>query len=241
MREWISSANTCANITASCSSNRAPKSTKAFLRKVRTVIKANKSAAAGSLICLLNPLIRGWAQYHRHVVSAKVFQSVDHAIFQSLWRWVKRRHSNKGVRWVKARYFHHRRHSTLGVCGGSSRGSGTTPSRPALQSPPSPHLSPSQNRERGQSLRSPLGTVLRAARVCDDGCLSQRAQTSCSPSGNAKVGNVPTVERSSLRSRGGTTIISSPACEEARRQRANHVLTPSELPHAGASCTGFSV
>src|SRR5919106_5588849 len=43
--------------------------------------------------------------YHRHVVSAKVFQSVDHAIFQALWRWAKRRHPNKGVRWVKARYF----------------------------------------------------------------------------------------------------------------------------------------
>jgi len=83
----------------------ATKSIKAFLRKVRSVIKANKSAAAGSLICLLNPLIRGWALYHRQVISAKVFQSVDHAIFQALWRWAKRRHSNKGVRWVRARYF----------------------------------------------------------------------------------------------------------------------------------------
>jgi len=81
------------------------KSIKALLRKVRGLIKANKSAAAGSLICLLNPLIRGWALYHRQVISAKVFQSVDHAIFQALWRWAKRRHSNKGVRWVKARYF----------------------------------------------------------------------------------------------------------------------------------------
>src|SRR5262245_17894018 len=83
----------------------ATKSIKTFLRKVRNVIKAHKGATAGSLICLLNPLIRGWAQYHRHVVSAKVFQSVDHAIFQALWRWAKRRHSNKGVRWIKARYF----------------------------------------------------------------------------------------------------------------------------------------
>jgi RNA-directed DNA polymerase len=74
----------------------APKSIKAFLRKVRGVIKANKSAAADSLICLLNPLIRGWALYHRHVISAKVFQSVDHAIFQALWRWAKRRHT----KWV---------------------------------------------------------------------------------------------------------------------------------------------
>ncbi len=83
----------------------AMKSIKAFLRKVRSVIKANKSAAAGSLICLLNPLIRGWALYHRHVISAKVFQSVDHAIFQARWRWAQRRQSNKGVRWVKPRYF----------------------------------------------------------------------------------------------------------------------------------------
>lgn len=80
------------------------KSIKALVRKVRGVIKANQSAA-GTLICQLNPLIRGWAMYHRHVVSAKVFQFVDHAIFQALWRWAKRRHPNKGVRWVKARHF----------------------------------------------------------------------------------------------------------------------------------------
>jgi RNA-directed DNA polymerase len=74
------------------------KSIRVLLRKVRVVIKANKSAAAGTFICQLNPFIRGWAMYHRHVVSAKVFQSVDHAIFQALWRWAKRRHPNKGVR-----------------------------------------------------------------------------------------------------------------------------------------------
>jgi RNA-directed DNA polymerase len=82
------------------------KSIKTVLRKIRTVIKGNKSATAGSLICQLNPIIRGWAMYHRHAVSSKVFQSVDYAIFQALWRWAKRRHPNKGKRWVKARDFH---------------------------------------------------------------------------------------------------------------------------------------
>jgi RNA-directed DNA polymerase len=82
------------------------KSIKTVLRNVRAVIKDNKSAAAGSLICQVNPIIRGWAMYHRYAVSAKVFQSVDHAIFQALWRWAKRRHPHKGVQWVKARYFH---------------------------------------------------------------------------------------------------------------------------------------
>jgi RNA-directed DNA polymerase len=84
----------------------AAKSIASLLRKVRTLIKENKSAAAGTLICHLNPLIRGWAMYHRHVVSAKDFQSVDHAIFQSLWHWAKRRHPTKGKQWVKQRYFH---------------------------------------------------------------------------------------------------------------------------------------
>ena len=82
------------------------KSIKTVLRNIRAVIKGNKSAAAGSLICPLNPIIRGWAMYHRHAVSAQVFQSVAHAIFQTLWRWAKRRHPNSGVQWVKARYFH---------------------------------------------------------------------------------------------------------------------------------------
>jgi len=44
------------------------KSILSVLGKVRTLIKDNKSATAGTLICHLNPLIRGWAMYHRHVV-----------------------------------------------------------------------------------------------------------------------------------------------------------------------------
>jgi RNA-directed DNA polymerase len=54
----------------------------------------------------VNPIIRGWARYHRHAVSAHVFQSVDHAIVQTLWRWARRRHPPKGVPWVNAHYCH---------------------------------------------------------------------------------------------------------------------------------------
>ena len=38
----------------------------AFLDKVRTTIKANRQVPPGWLILLLNPIIRGWANYHRH-------------------------------------------------------------------------------------------------------------------------------------------------------------------------------
>jgi RNA-directed DNA polymerase len=81
------------------------KNVKAFLAKVRAVIKGNPTMPAGKLIAQLNPLIRGWAQYHQHVVSKDTFASVDSAIFETLWRWAKRRHPKKGAKWVKQRYF----------------------------------------------------------------------------------------------------------------------------------------
>jgi RNA-directed DNA polymerase len=82
------------------------KNTKTFLSKIRQVIKSHPQAKAGNLIRLLNPLIRGWANYHRHVSSKQTFGKVDHALFQALWRWARRRHPKKPQRWVKAKYFH---------------------------------------------------------------------------------------------------------------------------------------
>ena len=78
---------------------------KKFLAKIREIIKDNKQATAGSLITKLNPIIKGWANYYRHVVSKKTFAAVDHAIFKAIWRWSLRRHGNKGKRWVKKKYF----------------------------------------------------------------------------------------------------------------------------------------
>jgi len=81
------------------------KNVTAFLDKVRDIITKNKQATAGTLIERLNPVIRGWALYHRHVVSAETFASVDHAIFQALWRWARRRHPKKRAAWVREKYF----------------------------------------------------------------------------------------------------------------------------------------
>ena len=81
------------------------KSIHTFLEGIRKVIKANKQATAGNLIAQLNPKIRGWATYHRHVVSSETFAKVDHAIFLTLWQWAKRRHPHKSHTWVKKKYF----------------------------------------------------------------------------------------------------------------------------------------
>ncbi len=76
-----------------------------FLDKVRGIIKANRQAKTENLIGRLNPVIRGWANYHRHIVAARTFADVDYAIWRALWRWAKRRHSRKGARWVLKHYF----------------------------------------------------------------------------------------------------------------------------------------
>lgn len=81
------------------------RSIKEVLAKVRAIITTNHHLSAGQLIVRLNPIIRGWANYHRHVVSKKIFADIDHHIFQMLWRWARRRHRQKGGRWIRARYF----------------------------------------------------------------------------------------------------------------------------------------
>jgi RNA-directed DNA polymerase len=81
------------------------KNVKTFLDHARQVVKANRSATACTVISQLNPMIRGWTNYHRHVVSKATFSLVDSAIFRSLWQWAKRRHPNKSRRWIKDKYF----------------------------------------------------------------------------------------------------------------------------------------
>jgi RNA-directed DNA polymerase len=81
------------------------KNIKNFLNKVRTIIKGNKQTKTENLIKQLNPILKGWANYHRHAASKQTFSAVDHAIVLTLWQWAKRRHPNKSHRWIKDKYF----------------------------------------------------------------------------------------------------------------------------------------
>jgi RNA-directed DNA polymerase len=76
-----------------------------FLEKVREVVKKAQAYPTWQLIANLNRMLRGWAMYHRHVVSKRIFSQVDYAIFKSLWQWALTRHPRKGKRWVMRRYF----------------------------------------------------------------------------------------------------------------------------------------
>lgn len=78
---------------------------KSLLEKVDDILSRNGNQTVGYMISHLNALLRGWANYHRHVVSKKVFDTVDWLIFQKLWAWAKRRHSNKSAGWVYRKYW----------------------------------------------------------------------------------------------------------------------------------------
>ena len=83
----------------------ARKSIRSLLTRVKEVIRKHLGDTAHRLITRLNPVIRGWANYHRHVVSKRIFARIDAAIFRMLWQWACARHPRTGRRWVKCKYF----------------------------------------------------------------------------------------------------------------------------------------
>lgn len=80
-------------------------SVKSFLNTLRELVKSHPTAKTENLIRLMNPKIRGWANYFRHVVSKRTFSTVDHHIFKILWQWAQRRHPNRPRKWVWEKYF----------------------------------------------------------------------------------------------------------------------------------------
>ena len=73
---------------------------KTFIQGIRDWLKANSQAKPEFIIKYLNPLLRGWGNYYRHGVSKRVFNYVDDQIWKALWRWCRRRHPNKGRKWI---------------------------------------------------------------------------------------------------------------------------------------------
>lgn len=84
------------------------KNVKAFLNNIRETVKGNKTAKQENLIGLLNPKIRGWANYHKGTVAVETFAKIDHEVWKTVWQWATRRHPKKGLRWIKDRYFKQR-------------------------------------------------------------------------------------------------------------------------------------
>ena len=77
-----------------------------FCNKVGQMIKNMKTVKQEILISKLNPILRGFANYYRTVVSKETFQYISHRVWEYLWNWCKRRHLKRRLKWVKDKYFH---------------------------------------------------------------------------------------------------------------------------------------
>jgi len=73
--------------------------------KIGGNVSRNKAAKQKDLIRLLNPIICGWRNHYRAVVSKRVYQKIDHFLHVKLRRWAKRRHSRKSAYWVISKYW----------------------------------------------------------------------------------------------------------------------------------------
>jgi RNA-directed DNA polymerase len=78
---------------------------KALLQKTRECIKGAHGQTAATLIRKLNPIVRGWASYHRHVCSGKTFWTADRIVHDQVLRWARRTHPNKSYGWLKRKYY----------------------------------------------------------------------------------------------------------------------------------------
>jgi RNA-directed DNA polymerase len=81
------------------------KSIKSITQNLKTIVNKAKSWTQNELIKTLNPVIRGWANYHRHIVAKDTFSKLDSYLWEITWRWGKRRHPNKGHKWVANKYW----------------------------------------------------------------------------------------------------------------------------------------
>jgi len=78
---------------------------KALIGKAGTIIRKYVSSPMVILITKLNQVLRGWANYHRHVVSSEAFCRVDTYVFEQLWRMLRKRHPRKSKRWLYKEYW----------------------------------------------------------------------------------------------------------------------------------------
>lgn len=77
----------------------------AFMTNIRNTVNQMGAETSAEVVRRLNPIIRGWAYYHRHVCSKETFSRADNDIFHCLWRWAKRRHPHKSKEWIAQKYF----------------------------------------------------------------------------------------------------------------------------------------
>lgn len=84
-----------------------PAAQKRHLEKLHALMEQYQGAPQAALIAVLNPVIRGWANYYRTCVAKQVFSKLDHLTYWCLMKWAHHRHPRKVRAWLYLRYWPH--------------------------------------------------------------------------------------------------------------------------------------
>jgi RNA-directed DNA polymerase len=79
--------------------------TRSFLKNIKETIRKSQALPAAALIGILNPKLRGWANYHRHIVAGRTFGKIDNCVYNYLWKWMIKRHPKKRKSWLVRKYW----------------------------------------------------------------------------------------------------------------------------------------
>ncbi len=81
------------------------KSIEKIIDKMREIIHEAAAWTQEDLIHALNPIIMGWANYHRHIVANRAYQRLDFILEYAL-EVGQTQTPEKGHRWIARRYWH---------------------------------------------------------------------------------------------------------------------------------------
>jgi len=73
--------------------------------QIKKVVSKGKAKPQLALIKELNPIVRGWTNYHSTKVSSDAFKYLTHFTVQTLMKWARRRHPKKSLHWIYQKYF----------------------------------------------------------------------------------------------------------------------------------------
>jgi RNA-directed DNA polymerase len=83
----------------------AKKGVLALKEKLSELICKHVGGPLEPLVKKLNQTLRGWGNYHLHVVSSETFSLIDTFVYEQLWKMIKKRHRKKSGKWLKNHYW----------------------------------------------------------------------------------------------------------------------------------------
>ncbi|HZA79803.1 MAG TPA: group II intron maturase-specific domain-containing protein [Acidimicrobiales bacterium] len=72
--------------------------------KVRELSQGNTNQSLADLLQRVNPVLRGWANYFRHGVSARTFSYLNAFSWRRVVNWLGRKHPRANWKWLRRRY-----------------------------------------------------------------------------------------------------------------------------------------